>query len=429
MDWQATDKDRVFGRYLFQQTINSNATGDFASGYVVDVPARSQQIALDWTHTFTSNFVNQGRFSFSRANVGFENGTITGCNRANVTACPTRIVFQAANMLTFGMATNLPQGRLVNVTQWQDNMVWTRGRHTMKFGGEYDRQRSPNGFLPTSNGSFTFATFNGFLQNTTANGGFSLTDGPFNFPFKEQDAAIYFQDDWRLKDNLTLNLGTRWEFYGQAINLLHDLTVAKQKSSSPFWDPNLPQSLTTVPSVPQDLNNFGPNVGFAWTPRVWQGLFGQDKTVIRGGFRLAYDPAFYNMFSNVASSAPVVNAGSGITQPGASGTACIGCLPTTGGNGSDVRAADLKLIPSGAGINPGTRTFTTVDPKLHAPYAEEWTFGVQRQIGSHLAAEVRYNGTHTVGQFQSADANPALNALINNGFSTFIPAGLTPCMR
>src|SRR5205085_1210399 len=208
VDWQATDKDRVFGRYLFQQTINSNATGDFASGYVVDVPARSQQIALDWTHTFTSNFVNQGRFSFS----------------------------------------------------------------------------PPNGFLPTSNGSFTFATFNGFLQNTTANGGFSLTDGPFNFPFKEQDAAIYFQDDWRIKDNLTLNLGTRWEFYGQAINLLHDLTVAKQKSSSPFWDPNLPQSLTTVPSVPQDLNNFGPNVGFAWTPRVWQGLFGQDKTVIRGGF-------------------------------------------------------------------------------------------------------------------------------------------------
>ncbi|HTD25100.1 MAG TPA: TonB-dependent receptor [Terriglobales bacterium] len=429
VDWQASDKDRVFTRYLFQQTINTNATGDFAAGYVVDVPARSQQIAIDWTHTFTSNLVNQGRFSYSRANVGFENGTIPGCNRLNPTACPTRINLRGSFM-TFGLATNLPQGRLVNVTQWQDNVIWTRGRHTFKFGGEYDRQRSPNAFLPTINGSFTYAnaatvsSFSNFLQDRST---FSLTDGPFNFPFKEQDVAWYVQDDWRIKDNLTINLGLRWEWYQQAINLLHDITTAKQASSTPFWDPTLPASLTTVPRVPEYYNNWGPNVGFAWTPRVWQSMFGQDKTVIRGGFRIAYDPAFYNMFSNVASAAPVVNAGSNITQPGALGTTCVGCLPTTGGNGSNVRTADLGLIKSGLGVNPGARSYTTVDPNLRNPYAEEWTFGIQRQIGAHVAAEVRYNGTHTVKQFQSADANPALNLLIANNFQGYIPAGLTPC--
>jgi outer membrane receptor protein involved in Fe transport len=431
VDWQASDKDRVFARYLFQRQFFANAsagaTADFASGYVVDVPSQSQQIALDWAHTFTSNFVNQGRFSYSRSNVFFENGTVPGCNHSTPTACPTRINFRAANMLGFGMGTAFPQGRLINVTQWQDNLSWTRGRHTVKFGGEYDRQRSPNDFLPVINGSYTFTNFNGFLQNTTSNGGFSLTDGPFSFPFKEQDVAWYVQDDWRIKDNLTLNLGLRWEWYQEAVNLLHDITTAKQASSSPFWDPTLPSSLTTVPHVPEYYNNWGPNVGFAWTPRVWQGLFGQDKTVIRGGFRIAYDPEFYNMFSNVASSAPVVNAGTNITQPGAAGTACVGCLPTTGGNGSDVRSADLGLIKSGPGVNPGGRTYTTVDPNIRNPYAEEWTFGVQRQIGAHLAAEVRYNGTHTVKQFQSADANPALNFLISNGFQSFIPAGLTPC--
>jgi len=431
VDWQATDKDRVFGRYLFVHNISLNATAgstpDFAAGYVVDVPSNSQQIALDWTHTFTSNFVNQGRFSFSRSDVGFENGTVPGCNRSAPTACPTRIVFRAPNLLNFGMATNLPQGRLVNVTQWQDNLIWTRGKHTFKFGGEYDRQRSPNKFLPVQSGQFTFANLNTFLQNTTSPGGFSLTDGPFNFPFKEQDVAWYVQDDWRIKDNLTINLGLRWEWYQEAINLLHDLTVAKQNSATPFWDPSLPQSLTTVPHIPEYYNNWGPNVGFAWTPRVLQGLFGQDKTVIRGGFRIAYDPEFYNMFSNVASAAPVVNAGTNITQPGATGTACVGCLPVTGGNGTDVRAADLGLIKSGLGVNPGGRTYTTVDPNIRNPYAEEWTFGVQRQIGSHVAAEVRYNGTHTVKQFQSANANPALNFLISNGFGNLIPAGLTPC--
>jgi hypothetical protein len=121
-----------------------------------------------------------------------------------------------------------------------------------------------------------------------------------------------------------------------------------------------------------------------------------------------------------------VNSGTNI-QKGATAGLCIGCLPTTGGNGTDVRAADLGLIPSGIGVNPGSRTYTTVDPNLHAPYAEEWTFGVQRQLGAHLAAEVRYNGTHTVSQFQSANGNFALNALLNNGFGSFIPAGLTPC--
>ncbi len=431
VDWQASDKDRVFTRYLFQQTINTNATGDFASGYVVDVPARSQQIAIDWTHTFTSNLVNQGRFSYSRANVGFENGTVAGCNRGNPTNCPTRINLRGSFM-TFGLLTNLPQGRLVNVTQWQDNVIWTHGRHTLKFGGEYDRQRSPNAFLPSINGAFTYAnsaatsSFSNFLQDRS---NFGLTDGPFNFPFKEQDVAWYVQDDWRIKDNLTINLGLRWEWYQQAINLLHDITTAKQASSAPFWDPTLPASLTTVPRVPEYYNNWGPNVGFAWTPRVWQSMFGQDKTVIRGGFRLAYDPAFYNMFSNVASAAPVVNAGSNITQPGFVGPTpiCVGCLPTTGGNGSNVRTADLGLIKSGPGVNPGARTYTTVDPNLRNPYAEEWTFGIQRQIGAHIAAEVRYNGTHTVKQFQSANANPALNFLISNGFSSFIPAGLAPC--
>lgn len=422
VDWQASEKDRVFTRYLFQQNITTNASAgvlaDFAAGYAVDVPFRTQQIALDWTHTFTTNFVNQGRFSYSRNNVGFENGTVPNCNRSNVTSCPTRINFRAANLLGFGMGTAFPQGRLVNVTQWQDNLIWTRGRHTLKFGGEYDRQRSPNGFLPAINGSFTYQTFNSFLQDTTVANGLSLTDGPFNFNFKEQDVASYFQDDWRIKDNLTLNLGLRWEWYQQAVNLLHDLTVAQQNSSHPFWDPNLPQSLTTVPRIPEYYNNWGPNIGFAWTPRVWQSLFGQDRTVIRGGFRIAYDPEFYNMFSNIASAAPVVNLGA---------VTCTGCLPSTGGTGKDVRNADLGLIPSGPGVNPGTRTYTTVDPHIRNPYAEEWTFGIQRQIGSHMGAEVRYNGTHTVHQFQSADANPALNALIAAGFKGYIPSNLTPC--
>ncbi len=84
--------------------------------------------------------------------------------------------------------------------------------------------------------------------------------------------------------------------------------------------------------------------------------------------------------------------------------------------------------PSGPGINPGIRYQTHVTPNFHNPYAEEWSLGVQREISSKLAAEVRYVGTHTVGEFQTVNGNPQLSGLIANGFtSAFIPAGVTPC--
>jgi len=107
---------------------------------------------------------------------------------------------------------------------------------------------------------------------------------------------MYLGDDWRIKDNLTLNLGVRWEFQQEAINLLAAETVARQTGPNPFWNTSQPLSVTTLPQVGQHWDHFAPNIGFAWTPHIFEGLLGHDKTVVRGGFRIAYDPAFYNIF-------------------------------------------------------------------------------------------------------------------------------------
>jgi hypothetical protein len=404
---------------------------------------------VDWTRTWSSRFVSTFRFNYSRAGFGFEGGSFPQCTQGNIFECPTGVTLQSTN-LSFGVQNNLPQGRLVNVSQWQYNASWVRGRHTIKFGGEYGRQRSPNVFLPNINGTYTFSSatgnngvggspscatqfgalipiaaancsFSRFLAGIVSSGaGLSLTDGPPKFNFKEQDLGFYAQDEFKVKDNLTLIMGLRYEYFGQAVNLLHDLSVANQAGSNPFWDTTLAESITTLPEVSKDTNNWAPNIGFAWTPRFWQGLFGQDKTVIRGGFRISYDPSYYNIFLNIATSAPVVNAGS-ITFAGCTAP----CFPTSGFLGSDVRALHLSDIPTGG--NPGARNQTRVTTDFHNPYSQQWNLGVQRQITNKMAAEVRYVGNHTVGNFVTQNANPVLSGLIANGFGSLIPSGVTQC--
>ena len=419
VDLKMTDKDNVFGRYVFQQAIS---TGIPANGIVqgdwVDVPSRDQQIGLDWARNVSTNFVNQARFSYSRARFGFEAGSFPNCVQGNILNCPTNIGILDGSVLSFGRNTAFPQGRIINVYQVQDNASRQLGKMTIKFGGEYDKQRSPDVFLPTVNGSYTFNTFNDLVANNSFSTAIVL--GNPTLRFKENDLAFYFQDDWRFRDNLTLSFGLRWEWFQQAINLLHDQTLAQQTGPHPFWDSSLPLSLTTISKIPQDLNNFSPVIGFSWTPRIMRSVFGEDKTVIRAGFRIGYDPSFYNMFLNVATASPVV-LGQTWTQP----TVVPGLPDGSSFNGSDILAHLGPLVPTGS--NPGFTPETLVANNFHNPYSQQWNLGIQRSFGPRVVAEVRYVGNHTVGNFQTLDGNPALQPLISAGFQDLIPAGLTPC--
>src|SRR5579864_1837680 len=420
VDFQITSKDRVFARYIFQKSINTNQEFDgvapAAGGDFVDVPSRSQQIGLDYTRTVTDNFLNQLRFSYSRSGFGFEGGAFPNCTRANFASCSPQIFLDASDDLGFGVNSAFPQGRTINVYQVQDNASWVRGRHVVKFGGEYEKQRSPNVGLFEANGFFEYPDFNALLANQSE---FTqVAYGPPVLRFKENDLGLYFQDDWRIKDNLTLNLGLRWDWYQQATNLLHDLSVAQQTGPAPLWDTALPLSRTTVPKQPNHYRNFGPVFGFAWTPRILPRLFGNDDTVIRGGFRMAYDFAFYNLALNVGGSAPFVNLANFVSGniPG---------LPNvTDFTGANVAAALFPLAPKG---NPGLAAQTALDPNFRNPYSEQWNLGIQRRVGRKIAAEVRYVGNHTLHNYQTINGNPALQPLIDAGFGNLIPAGLTPC--
>src|SRR5262249_16235988 len=130
-------------------------------------------------------------------------------------------------------------------------------------------------------------------------------------------------------------------YLGQPGNILHQEGVKNQNATPPLWDPSLPLSVTTLPELTPVHTLFGPSVGFAWSPN---GRFmGNGKTVCGGGYRLIYDPAYENIYSNEAGSAPVV-----LSQnftPSAS-------LPTLPGLpaapfGPAVRAEYASLLPLG----------------------------------------------------------------------------------
>jgi outer membrane receptor protein involved in Fe transport len=409
-DWQLTSKDRLFGRYLIDDEISTNVdNGEGAWGITEDVPSRGQQLGVDWTHQFSNRFVNQARFNWTRLRVVFEKGT-TGCTAETVTDCPISILtFTDATLLPMGLSGSFPQGRANNSYEWQDNANFAIGRHVFKFGGYWSRQYPDSFFLPNYNGAYGFASFDAFVRNTPNR--FQMADGPFAIRYTENDLAFYFQDDIRLRQNLTVTVGLRWEYYQDTINKLHELSVERQAGSNPFWNTSLPLERTTIPAVPEDKNNFGPVIGVAWNM--------DQKTVFRGGFRLAYDPSFYNIHLNVASAAPVVNSAtlnSG-TLPG---------MPTSGFDGAASRQSGLPFIPTG-GDPAINRTLSLVSPNFHNPYSEQWNFGVQRELTPNAVLELRYLGNHSVGLFQNLNANPGLNYYIARGFSSVIPQGLTPC--
>jgi outer membrane receptor protein involved in Fe transport len=418
VDFQLTNKDRLFSRYIFQQQTVTNQAffgpAPTAQGQIVNVPSRNQQIGLDLTHTFTPLLLNQVRFSYSRSRSEFDGGAFPSCTLANIGSCPPQITILDPAALGLGQNFQFPQGRIINVYQVQDNASMVHGKHVMKWGGEYDRQRSPNFGLFQVNGTLQYPDFNSFIANQTT---VPLTQVAYGQPvlrFKENDLGLYFQDDWRVKDNLTLNLGLRWEFYQQASNLLHDESVAQQTGPNALWSKTLPLSLTTVPKLPNRYRNFGPVIGFAWTPRILQSLLGNDKTVIRGGFRIAYDFAYYNLATNVQGSSPFTNL--------ATISSGLPNVPTL--DGADISAALFPLAPKG---NPGFATELQFGPNFRNPYSQQWNLGIQRQIGGKMAAEIRYVGNHDIGNFQEINGNPDLLPLTNNGFGNLIPAGETSC--
>lgn len=217
------------------------------------------------------------------------------------------------------------------------------------------------------------------------------------------DYDFYFQDAWKLRSNLTLDLGLRWE----------PKMSPRGGGNSRIFRPDRPIRLGEPPAnnirwvegklFDDDWNNFAPVVGVAWDP------FGDGKTSLRANYRLAYDRLNTFIFSSVIY--PRV--------PGAT----LGVINTSfGAAGGRLRQGLPQLAPP-AGLTPeqlrqpaafSLNSIFVVDPSLRTPKVNEWGVSFQRELGGNSVLEVRYIGNHGVGLFGGYDVNQV--EIFSNGF-------------
>jgi hypothetical protein len=308
----------------------------------------------------------------------------------------------------------LPQGRIVEAMQLSETPTWTHGNHTFVGGIDFRKLDNLVPFLPNVNGSFNFTSIARLAANQPAS--LLLVGGEPTLQYHEKDQFYFFQDDWKIRPNVTLNLGVRYEYTGQPINLLNTITVNRENDpAKALWKQTIPLNQRIVPFTPADKNNWAPRFGFAWSPqfegRVARFLFGgKDASVVRGGYSIAYDPAFYNILLNVSTSTPTVFNNT-ISDIGAVGSPNPSLAIPANATGDVVRTAFGSFLQKNT-FDPRLLTWTTTAPNFHSPYAQQWSFGIQRQIGRNNVAEIRYVGNRGVGLFQSVNRNPFFGSSI-----------------
>jgi outer membrane receptor protein involved in Fe transport len=448
-DVKLTDKHTVYYRHLYQRSNETNAlTSTQSGGFVGDIPFSSNLGTAAVTSQVSNSAVNEFRFVYNSLAVTFGGGCEgkKGCIPAPRTAIGETLAgisltgirnTNGDSLQKIGPANNLPQDRVVTVYQYQDNFSKTLGLHQFKMGADIRRLTNSVAFLPNINGTFNMSNPTRLVANDPLT--VVLAAGQAIIDYKETDQFYYFQDDWRIKDNLTLNLGVRYEYTGQPINTLNDITTKRESDpTTALWRQNLPIEIRTAPRLPADKNNWAPRVGFAWRPRLGgsfaKRLFGeQDQTVVRGGYSIAYDPAFYNLMLNASTSTPVVFNNS-TANPAPPGTPTFPVPANFTGAGVQAFAKANNIIAVNV-FDPRLLNQTGFAPNFHSPYAEQWSFGIQRELARNTVLEIRYVGTHGVGLFETLNANPRIDRLVNGftlggitfpGFPNLVPSGVAP---
>ncbi|MDQ6653321.1 MAG: TonB-dependent receptor, partial [Acidobacteriota bacterium] len=292
IDHRITSKLNMSGRYIFGQGTQvfplTSGNGSPLPAYQTVVPTRIQLVGINFQYLATPTIVNEMRLSYNRFTQGFSPldasfdpssiGLNTGLTSGGL---PTITV---AGFVPLGSPNNLPRSRVSSAYQVVDNLTWTSGAHTYKFGGEYRRPLVNSVNDTFKRGQINFAGSTGFSPLANFLAGFPsisstviLRGGTRRDTFSH-NLGLFAQDDWKVNPRLTLNLGFRYEYTGVFADAHKRISnFVPSVGLVQVGDANLPRLYR------RDLNNFAPRLGLAYD------LTGKSKTVLRAAYGIYYD--------------------------------------------------------------------------------------------------------------------------------------------
>jgi hypothetical protein len=299
---------------------------------------------------------------------------------AGITGVSPNPVDWGVSGLSFGNYTSLgdivPLNRRDRVLQATDTVIWNHGKTTLRLGGDFRRMLTSLTNDPNPNGVFTFSdkvgtnyAFANFLLGLPQQTSLQYSKNAYNFAANGWD--LFVQDSWRIRTNLTLELGLRYEYvspYTEAHNQIVNLDAAPGFAAvAPVLPGQVGPYTGLFPAslVKPDRNNFAPRVGIAWKP--------QSKTVVRAGYGINYNIGQYkNIVQQLAFQPPF-----SVTQ---TNTAATSPVPLTLASG----------FPAGTGVI--TNSYG-IDPNYRLGYVQMWNLNVQYELTPTLMLNVGYTGS------------------------------------
>jgi len=404
LDYNPTQSDNLRASY---RRTDASIAPDFFNFPTNLVPFDTQQggpaqaFTGQWNHTFSPRVLNELRFSYS--NITFTFGP-TAATLASPLANTPGITFEDSPLPNLGIPTGIPQFRGHKSYQFQDAVNVSVGRHSFKFGADVDYLQVDDGVPFNSRGTITF--FNSKANASTNTPAFTdLANFIDNFTgptgtvainFGNQEVqpfvgiyAPYVQDTWHVTPNFTVNLGLRYEYWGTVGNILPFPTLNTQVLTPSLSGAVFPNYLSTKQQG--DKNNFAPRIGLAYTPKFWNKIFGNGKTVLRAGYGMFYDGIFTNIIDNSAGSVPNVTGGTFVATSANSGAR--GLANATG------LLASLTPTPT------PTATLDTMSSHILNPLTHQWNLNIERELPGGFVLTTAYVGTRGEHLFANQSYN------------------------
>jgi hypothetical protein len=388
IDWNATAKDSFFTRYTIDDSdkLRMDADDHIIGLFAEAEKHRNQYVTMQWTRTFSPSVVNIGRFGFNRS--------VTLVDLSDIGNVPASLNFISGQpfgrMSISGMSPccatiNDPRYFRMNSFQPSDDVSMIRGKHTVKAGAVLERFQWNTANFNRIGGDYVFSSLANFLR-----GSVQTVDVPFpgSDPIRGIRAALfgtYVQDDYRVSQRLTLNLGLRYE-----------LTTVPTEVNGKLSFLETPYSTELKKELPYPGNhlNFAPRFGFAWDAE------GNGKTAVRGGFGMFYDQILMNQFLNLYDRNPPYWL-----------TARLAGAAAPFPHPLDAAQISAQYSPQ-----------IIWRDDFNTPYAYQYNLSIQREIMTNLSATIGYVGSIGKHLVQRFDGNTPLPQRLADG-TLFTPAG------